>query len=126
MPEKRDIQVILSELVRRMNEHSRRLRAIETRHAIIETRISSLEDAALRINEEIKATKEDNSKKIKKYDTSFLKIENDINKINKKMDRMARKSQLKELENLISLFNPLKTTFITREELERLLNERVR
>jgi len=126
MPEKKDIQVILSELVRRINEHGRRMRAVETRHAILETRITSLEDAVLKLNEEIKFMKNESSKKLKDYDTQFMRIENDINKINKNIDRTATKVQLRELESLISLFNPLRSTFITKEEVERLIEERMK
>ena len=50
MVEKKDIQVILSELVRRMNEHARRIRAVEERTALLETQLSSMQDTILKNN----------------------------------------------------------------------------
>ena len=66
------------------------------------------------------------TKKIKDYDTMFLKIENDINKINKNLEKVAKRREVKELENLLSLYNPLKSTFVTKSDIEKMLEERMR
>jgi hypothetical protein len=37
---------------------------------------------------------------------------------------MAKKTELKEIENMLSFFNPLKTNFVTREEVGRMIEQK--
>ena len=126
MPQTRDVQAILNELVRRANESSRRLRALEERSSLIETRTGSMQDSILKIvGEERKEEKELNLR-LKKFENNFVRIDNDLMKINKNLDKMVKRVELKEVENLISIFNPLKTNFVTREDVEKIIKERMR
>ncbi|MDD5416950.1 MAG: hypothetical protein PHU12_03160 [Candidatus Aenigmarchaeota archaeon] len=124
MPEKGDIQVILSELVRRMNESSRRLRALEEKISLLDSKVGSIQDITLKNNQKAR----DNVNKIEgefsEVNSALMKVQNDVSKVNKNLERFAKKSDVKELESMISLFNPLKASFITKEEVKRLLEER--
>ena len=126
MAEKKEVGVVLSELVRRLNEHGRRLRVMENRNSVIESKLNSIEDAMLKMNEDIKERFKEVADISKDFDAKFMKLENDINRVNKNMDKMAKKSELKELENMVSLFNPITSKFITKKDLERLLEERMK
>jgi hypothetical protein len=42
------------------------------------------------------------------------------------LEKVAKKNELKELESMISIYNPLRTNFITRDEVERILDERLK
>ncbi len=117
----KDIEVIMAELVRRMNEHGRRIRSLEERSSLIEGRLRSMQDTILRNTEDRKNQLNKINEKLKELNTDMLKINNELLKVNKNLERTARKSQIKELESLISMFNPLKSKFITREEVKRLL-----
>jgi len=44
-------------------------------------------------------------------------------KINKMMEKMAKKTELKELEHMLSFFNPIKTNFVTRDEVQRMMRD---
>jgi len=123
MPEK-DIQSILNEIVRRLSENTRRLRTLEDRSSLLEGRIGSLQDNVIRLNEKIRDNFKTDEGSKKDNDVQLMKIENDLNKLSKQIERLARKSELKELENLIELFNPLKQTFITKKQLNRILEQR--
>lgn len=124
MAEKKDIDVVLNELVRRMNEHGRRLRALESRNVVIETRLNSTEDSVLRASDEGRNRNKKIDSSLVESDGKILKIENDISKINKNMEKMAKKTDLRELENMVGLFNPLTSKFITKEDVLRILEER--
>ena len=126
MAEKKEVGVVLSELVRRLNEHGRRLRVMENRNSVIESKLNSVEDAILKMNDDLKERFKEMADISKDFDTKFMKLENDINRANKNMEKMAKKSELKELENMVSLFNPITSKFITKKDLERLLEERMR
>jgi len=120
----RDVQAILTELVRRENESSRRLRALEERSSLTEMRASTLQDSFLKMNEEKKAFNEKLNERLTNIENSMLRIDNELVKINKNLEKMAKRTELKELENMLSFFNPLKTNFVTREEVERIIEEK--
>jgi uncharacterized protein (DUF342 family) len=120
----RDVQAVLTELVRRENESSRRLRALEERSSLTEMRASTLQDSLLKMIEERKTFNEKINERLTNIENSILRIDNELMKINKNLEKMAKRTELKELENMLSFFNPIKTNFVTREEVERMLEEK--
>jgi uncharacterized protein (DUF342 family) len=120
----RDVQAILTELVRRENETSRRLRALEERSSLTEMRASTLQDSFLKMNEERKIFNEKLNERLINIENSILRIDNELVKINKILEKMAKKTELKEIENMLSFFNPLKTNFVTREEVGRMIEQK--
>ena len=120
----RDVQAVLTELVRRENESSRRLRALEERSSLTEMRASTLQDLFLKLNEEKKVFNEKLSERLTNIENSILRIDNELMKINKNLEKMAKRTELKELENMLSFFNPIKTNFVTKEEVERIIEEK--
>jgi len=120
----RDVQAVLTELVRRENESSRRLRALEERSSLTEMRASTLQDSMLKMIEERKIFNEKLNERLTNIENSILRIDNELMKINKNLEKMAKRTELKELENMLSFFNPIKTNFVTREEVERMIEEK--
>lgn len=124
MPTPKDLQTILDEIVRRLNEQGRRLRMLEERNRAIEAKLGSSEDLILRNAENARLKGEEFSKVLREMDARIMKAENDIGKIVRDIGRTAKKTELMELESTLSLYNPLKSSFVTREELERMLKEK--
>ena len=65
----KDIQVILNELVRRINEHGRRLRSLENRNSILDSRMSIIEDSLLKSNENVKNRFDEVLRKMEEFET---------------------------------------------------------
>ncbi len=123
MAEKKEIDVVLSEIVRRLNEQSRRIRTLESRNSVSESRTSTAEDTILKMTDEMREKFKTLSDNIKAFETLLLKLEHEIGRVNKNIEKTAKKSELRELENIISLYNPIKSKFITKEEMESKLKE---
>lgn len=119
----RDVQAILTELVRRENESSRRLRALEERSSLTEMRAGTLQDAFLKMSEDKKISSDKLNERLTGIENNMLRLENEMIKINKMMEKMAKKTELKELENMLSFFNPIKTNFVTRDEVQRMMRD---
>ena len=117
----RDVQAILTELVRRENESSRRLRALEERSSLLEMRAGTLQDAFLRAADERKTFNDKLNERLINMENSILRIDNELVKMNKNLEKMAKKTELKEIENMLSFFNPMKNKFVTRDEVERMM-----
>jgi len=117
------IELILQELIRRTNRGDRRIRVVEQRTQALESRTSAIEDTDFKQNKDIKNKIMDMEVAIKSINDKLFKIENDMNKINEQIKNFARKNEVKELENMFELLNPIKQEFVTKKELEDRLRE---
>ena len=122
----KDIQAVLNEIVRRANETVRRLRDLEESDSLIESRLNTAETGILNLANEKRETNEAVSARLDDIEKKIIQIENELVRMAKNIDKMAKKSEVKELENLISIYNPIKTKFITREEAELMIEERLK
>jgi hypothetical protein len=53
-------------------------------------------------------------------------MENELLRINKELSKTASKSEVKQLEMYIDVMNPIKSKFVTKDELERTLDDRIK
>jgi uncharacterized phage infection (PIP) family protein YhgE len=103
---KSDIQTIIRELVDRSNTDTSRIRVLEQE---MESLKNKLDSVSQNMSEE---------KKVAEFS-------NMIKQIIAEMKKMATTTKIKELESLIEIYNPMKSQFITKEEAERLVEERL-
>jgi len=101
-----DIQAILAEAFRRLNENSRRLREIEERYGLIETRFNTLQANMVDSTEKDRFRNEKNSTQLKSIEDKLTFIENELARVSKLTEKSAKKSDVEALRELISLYNP--------------------
>jgi len=122
---KRTLKTIIRELVDRTNSDNARIRVLEQENSTIKSRMDSLEQVILDQKRQAdKALAELNSK-IEKANKRMMQLESTLNEIVKEIKKLATTSKISELESLIEIYNPLKSQFITREEAERMIEERL-
>lgn len=126
MPEKKGLEtdVLSGEMIRRLNEYSSRIKNIELRVERLDNRIDGIEETALNQLNNIKISLERLSQKISSVSDKIANIENEILRINKELGKTALKSDIKKIEAFIEVVNPITSKFVTREELERILEEK--
>jgi uncharacterized protein (DUF342 family) len=120
-----EIGAINSELVRRLNENSRRLRIMEQKLDKLESSMDLLEDNTLNQMNDMKIGLERISAKITTVGDKLLSIETDMERINKSLEKTASKAELKQLETFIDLVNPITAKFVTKGELERAFEDKL-
>jgi len=119
-----DFSGISSEIVKMVNTNTRRIRTIEQRLSGTERRISSLEEKIIDEIDNLRRGFEQISLDIKALTDNLSQIRTEMLKINKNLDKTAKKAEVKELESLLDLYSPIKSKFMTREEVERLIEEK--
>jgi hypothetical protein len=62
---------------------------------------------------------------IKNIIKNLSELRTETMRINKDIDRTAKKSEVKELESLLDLYSPIKSKFTTKDEVERLIDEKL-
>jgi len=124
MPTPKDLQTMLDEIVRRLNEHGRRVRVLEERNRAIESKLGSAEDMILRNAENARLKTEEVLTALREMDARVMKIENDVSKIARDMGKTVKKNEVLELENILSLYNPMRSSFVTKDDVERMMREK--
>ncbi len=114
---------IMVDLINRVNENVRRLRVIEQRIQAIDTRINSVEQNVVSYNKNVQKSFSDRDSKISNLEDRISKIETTSKEILKQLKLVATKTNVEEVKQLISIYDPLKSKFVTREEMERFVEE---
>jgi len=118
-----DIGAFTSELVRRMNEDSRRIRLLEQKMDRIDNAVSGLGDNVLAQLDNLKFSIEKLNSEIQRIGERITGMENEMNKVKKDLDKTATKTEIKQIETFIDVVNPITSKFVTKDEMERMLEE---
>jgi len=116
---------VFGEVVNVINTNTRRIRSLEQRLDGLEMRLGAIEEKIINEIEDVKKDFEEIHMDIKQISKNLSEIHGEILRINKAIDKTAKKTEVKELESLLDLYSPIKSRFTTRDEVERLIQERL-
>lgn len=128
-PEKKaklTVREIINELIERTNSNIRRLRVLEEKSDSLTSRINTLENTILEQGKELKKTISEVDGRVKEESERIIKLETMVKDIVTQLKRAVTMTKIKELEELISIYNPITSKFVTKEEVERLIEERMK
>jgi archaellum component FlaC len=116
---------IMVDIINRVNENVQRLRVIEQKIQAIDTMINSVEQNVVAYNKSVQKALFERDTKISSLDERVEKIETTYKEILKQLKLVATKANVDELKEFVSIYDPLKSSFVTREEMERFLEEKL-
>lgn len=122
--EKKPVGVPDIELVRRVNDNARRIRVIEQRLDVIDSRIKGIEERVIDEMSILKNGFDQLALDVKELTKEIKEVRSNMLKFSQSLEKSAKKSEIKEIESLLDLYSPIKSRFVTREELERILEDR--
>jgi predicted nucleic acid-binding Zn-ribbon protein len=123
---RRTVGSVLNKLIERVNSNIRRLRILEQESSIYKTRLTSAEQEIMSQRNQVMKSIKDINDKISRQEDRIAAIENTVKEIISQFKKVTTTSKIKELEELIEIYNPIKSQFVTREEVERIIEERLR
>ena len=118
-------QRIMTDMINRVNENVRRLRVIEQKIQAIDMRINSIEQNMMSHNKNIQKSLSERDLRISNLEDRISKIETTSKEILKQLKLVATKSNVEEVKQLVSIYDPLKSSFVTKEEMERFVGEKL-
>ncbi len=118
------INSVVNKLVERTNTDTRRLRLLEQKVEILSTRLDAAEQAALAAQNEAKRSAAELSAKLAAQAKLIEELQGALKEVVEQLKRTPTLADVKELEALLELYNPLKSSFVTREEVQRMLAKR--
>ena len=127
MPEQRaeleQNRLVLQELVRRSNNDSRRLKELEQRIDAVENKIKTVETSVLRRAKDNDAKTTELESMMQEMQERIVMFQNMFDKFNKQVSKFAMRRELKELEHMLELLNPITGHFVTDEKLDEKIRE---
>jgi hypothetical protein len=121
---KRTLRTIIRELVDRSNSDTARIRVLEQEKAIVKSRMDSIEQTWIGQKKAMDKALNELSVKVEKTNKRMMQVESTMKEMIKEIKKLATTSKIKELESLVEMYNPLKSQFITREEVERMIKRK--
>ncbi len=115
-----NLRLIINQLVERVNNDAKRIRILEQRNGVIESRLNSIEQTLTGNYKEFIKVMKLQEKSITGLGDNIRVTEGKISEIVRQFKRVATKAEVKTLQNLLEIYNPIKSNFVTREELKDL------
>ncbi len=110
-------------LMERLNGTSRRIRQLEENMQGIRNQLKSLENEFLKQKNERLNFKTDFDKKEEEIKIALTNLDVEVKNINRRLRKLVSKRELQEIESFIEIFNPLKSSFVTKNEVKRMIEE---
>lgn len=120
-----DLRVLATELVKRANDETRRTRLLEQKVDRFEAEMNRIESSVAAQSSDFKEQLQSISAGIKSLSERLTVMESAIARIEKEMAKRATKGELKQIETYMSLMSPVVAKFVTKEEMERAIEDRM-
>jgi chromosome segregation ATPase len=116
---------LTNEVIGRIDNNTRRIRTVEQRLEGLELRMSSAEEKMIEEIDNLKREFERISIDLKEINKNLSDIHDEFIRMNKDLDKTAKKNEVKELESLLDLYSPIKSKFVTKDEVRNMIDDRI-
>ena len=113
------------EVIKVISTNTRRIRSVEQRLDGLEMRMGSIEEKIINEIEGIKKDFEEIHMYIRQISKNLSELRAEMLRMDKIINKTAKRTEVKELESLLDLYSPIKSKFTTRDEVERLIEEKL-
>ena len=119
------MNVMLNSLVNRVNDNSKRIRELEESIRNLKEQLNSLQSESLKQKKTIIENETSTKNSTKQILDRLANLEVDIDKVNREIKDLITRREFKEIENYLELINPITSKFVTKKEVEELIQERL-
>jgi len=120
-----DIRVLATELVKRVNDETRRIRLAEQRLDRFEADMANVEGTMTSHAAEMKGQMDSVNRSLKSLGDRLMVIENALERVEKELAKRATKAEFKQIESYMELMSPITSKFVTKEDVERAIEDKM-
>ena len=114
---------VINEMIDRVNTNSQRLRLLEQGAESLDMRLNTVEQNMLAQRNELQKSVDELGGRVSNHEKVMTGLENTLKEVITHLKKVATLSRVNELEKMIEIYNPLKSSFITREEADELVRK---
>jgi CII-binding regulator of phage lambda lysogenization HflD len=123
-PQRKTLRVVINDLVDRTNDNTKRLRLLEQRGEILDARDNSTEQTMLQQFKELQEQLKVIEVKVAEKSEMMGVLESRLNEVIKQVKKAAVRADVEGLKEMVELYNPIRSKFVTRSEVEQMLSKR--
>ncbi|QKQ98885.1 hypothetical protein GKQ38_05180 [Candidatus Nanohaloarchaea archaeon] len=116
-------QDLVNQLVDRVNDFNRRIRDLEEKVRNINARVNTLDDSLLKKTKSLSDDIQDINDDMSEIRDRIANLEVDIKEINREKRKFVTSQEIEEIENYMDLMNPINSSFMTKKEVKKLIDE---
>ena len=120
----KDIQSIISKLVSRVNDTVQRIRFLEQNIKSVEGRVQGLEKDMNDRKKDLGKAASELGGKIDAAAKRTTELQATVQAVSDQSKKMATKADIITVKETLSIYDPFKSNFITKDEVERMMEER--
>ena len=98
---------IINEIVRRVNDNTKRLRILEQRERLLTSRTSSMDESSFQKIKDVSGAINELKAGLAAQDEKIATIQNNLRDLAKQMGFLATKTEMKKLDEKLRLYEPL-------------------
>ena len=126
MPNEQEMFRVVNELTSRINDVTRRLRDLEERYSETVNSVTALENEILNQKKDISRLEQTLDSRANDILARLGQLENTVNELINQLKRFATKSEVVGIKELLDIYNPLKSRFVTREQVDEMISQKRR
>lgn len=116
-------QDLLNRIVNRVNDFNRRIRDLEEKVRNLTARVNTIDDSLLDKTKSLQDDIKDLEEDLEEVRDRIANMEVDIKEINREKKKFVSSQELEEVENYMDLMNPIKSSFTTKNEVKKMLDD---
>ena len=120
-----DATEITTNLVERINSIERRIRQLEENVRNLRDQFKNIENDVIRGSKEAHEVRDLLDDKTGQMRTTLLNLDVEVKNINNRIRTLVSKREIKELESFMEIFSPIKNMYVTRNEVQRMIEEAI-
>lgn len=118
-------QEIINEVVRRVKDFNRRIRDLEEKVRNINARINTVEDTILEKTKKLNKELGDVNNRTEELQDRVRNAEAEIKNLQRQQRKLVTRREFREMEDYMDLMTPVESAFMTRSEVEDLINKKL-
>ncbi len=119
-PQKPEFEI---DVMERLNSASRRIRQLEENIRSIRDHLTGLENEFVKQKEDRNSFNTNFNKKEEQIKIAITNLGVEVKNINRRLRKVATNRELQEIESYIQIFNPLKSSFVTKKEVQKMIEK---
>lgn len=117
---------VLNEVITRVKDFNRRLRDLEEKVRNLNARVNTVEDTLFNKTKKINTELEDINDDVDDLADRARNAESEINNLQRQTRKLVTRRELSELQDYMDLMTPVESSFMTRNEVEKLIEKKMR
>lgn len=119
-------QDALNEVVRRVKDFNRRIRDLEEKVRNINARLNTIEDTILEKTKKLNKEIGDVNNRTEELEDRVRNAEAEIKNLQRRSRKLVTRREFKEIEDYMDLMAPVESAFMTRNEVEDLIDKKLK